>query len=161
MDVYAWILILVLFLGVIGTFVPMVPGMWLIFASLLIYGFFDHWTAYSFWFVLVVLILTIVSSFLDYGGAMIGAKKFGASNMATFGAIIGSVVGGLLFQLPGTILGGIFGSVLAEFKRQRSLPHSLRAAAGSIIGVAIGSSVQLVMALCVTIYAILRLRGVA
>ncbi len=161
MDVYAWILILVLLVGVAGTFVPMVPGMWLILGALFVYGIFDHWTAYSGWFVVIVLLLTIVSSFLDYGGAMIGAKKFGASNMATFGAIIGSVSGGLLLRLPGTIIGGIVGAVLAEYKRQRSLPHSLRAAAGSLIGSAIGSSVQLIMALVVTVYAILKLRGVA
>lgn len=161
MDALAWILILVLLIGIVGTFVPMVPGMWLILIGLFVYGLVDHWTAYSGWFVFIVLILALLSSFLDYGGAMIGAKKFGASNMATFGALVGSVAGGLLLNLPGTILGGIVGSILAEYKRQRSLPHALRAAAGSLIGSAIGSSVQLVVAVAVTIYAIARLRGVA
>lgn len=161
MDVYSWLLIIVLMIGTLGTFVPMVPGMWLIFVALVAYGIFDHWTAYSIWYIVVVFILTVFSSFLDFGGAMIGAKKFGASNMATFGTIVGSVAGGLLMQLPGTIIGGIIGAVLAEYKRQRSLPHSLRAAAGSLIGSAIGSTVQLVIALTITIYTIFRLRGVA
>lgn len=161
MDVYAWILVLILLVGVAGTFVPLVPGMWLILGALFIYGIFDHWAAYSPWFVVVVLFLTLISSVLDYGGAMIGAKKFGASNMATLGAIIGSIAGGILMNIPGTLLGGILGAILAEYKRQRSLPHALRAAAGSLIGTAIGSSVQLVMAICVTVYAIFRLRGMA
>lgn len=161
MDVYAWLLIIVLVVGTLGTFVPMVPGMWLIFAGILVYGIFDSWTAYSPVFVVVVGVLAVLTSVLDYGGAMIGAKKFGASNMAPIGALVGSVVGGLLLNIPGTLLGGIVGAILAEYKRQRSLPHSLRAAAGSLIGTAIGSSVQLVVAMVITVYAIFRLQGVA
>ena len=161
MDVYAWLLIIVLVIGTVGTFVPMVPGMWLIFAGVLVYGIFDAWSAYSPVFIVVVGLLAVLTSVLDYGGAMIGAKKFGASNMATIGALVGSIVGGLLLNIPGTILGGIAGAVLAEYKRQRSLPHSLRAAAGSLIGTALGSFVQLVVAMVITIYAIFRLKGVA
>lgn len=161
MDVYAWILILVLCIGVLGTFVPMVPGMWLVFGALLVYGIFDHWQAYSVWFMVVVAVLTVASSFMDYIGTMVGAKRFGASNMAAVGAVAGSVVGGILFNIPGTLIGGIVGAIGAEFYRQRSMPHAMRAAAGSLMGTAVASSIQLVMALCVTGYAIFRLWGAA
>lgn len=161
MDVYVWILIILLCVGVVGTFVPMVPGMWLIFGSLLVYGIFDKWQAYSIWFVVIVGVLSFATSFLDYLGTMIGAKKFGASNMTAVGALAGSVVGGILMNIPGALLGGILGAVFAEFYRQRSLPHALRAAAGTVIGTAVASSIQLVVAVLVTVYAIVRLWGAA
>lgn len=159
MDVYAWLLIVVLVIGVLGTFVPMVPGIGLIFAGLLVYGIFDQWEAYSMWFIVVVGIIALASSFLDYIGTMVGAKKFGASNMAAVGALGGGVLGGVLLNIPGTILGGILGAVGAEFYRQRSMPHAMKAAAGSMIGTAVASSIQMVLALIIVLYAIFRVWG--
>lgn len=159
MDVYAWLLIVVMVVGVLGTFVPMVPGIWLIFTGLLVYGIFDQWAAYSVWFIVLVGVLAFATSFLDYIGTMIGAKKFGASNMAAVGALGGGVLGGILLNIPGTILGGILGSIGAEFYRQRSVPHALKAAAGSLIGTAVASSIQMTIALVITVYAIFRVWG--
>lgn len=159
MDVYAWLLIIVLCVGMVGTFVPMVPGIWLIFGSLLVYGIFDYWQAYSVWFVVIVGALAFASSFLDYIGSMIGAKKFGASNMTAVGVLAGSLIGGILLSLPGTVIGGILGAIIAEFYRQRSLPHALRAAAGTMIGTAVASSIQLFVAVCIVAYTIFRLWG--
>lgn len=159
MDVYAWLLIVVMVVGVLGTFVPMLPGIWLIFASLLAYGIFDQWEAYSVWFMVIVGVIAFASSFLDYIGTMVGAKKFGASNMAAVGALGGGVLGGILLNIPGSILGAIFGAIGAEFYRQRSMPHALKAAAGSMIGTAVASSIQLALALIITVYAIFRVWG--
>ena len=79
MDVYTWLLIVAMAAGVIGTFVPMLPGFWLVFLSMLAYGIFDHWNAYPIWFVVIVGVLAVGSSVLDYYGTMLGAKRFGAS----------------------------------------------------------------------------------
>lgn len=161
MDVYAWLLIIALICGTLGTFVPMVPGMWLVFVSLLVYGVFDHWHAYSPWFLLVVAVLAIISSTFDFGGSMLGAKKFGASGMSPMGTVIGGIVGGIFFSVPGGIIGGMLGAIIGEYYHKRDLQRALKAAAGSLIGTAIGSSVQLVIAIGITIYTIVRLWGAA
>lgn len=161
MDVYAWLLILALFVGAIGTFVPMVPGMWLIFASLLVYGIFDHWVAYPIWFVILVGVLAFACSFLDYLGTLIGAKKFGASNMTAVGAMVGSVAGGLIGNLPGTLAGGVIGSIGAEYKNHRSIQKALRATLGTFIGTAVASFIQFIIAIIIVVIAVIKVWGVS
>lgn len=161
MDVYAWLLVVAMVAGLIGTFVPMVPGFWLIFGSMLVYGIFDHWVAYPIWFVVIVGVLAIASSFLDYYGTMMGAKKFGASNSASIGTTVGTAVGGFLGQVKGSIIGGILGAVAAEYKNHRSLKSAMRASAGFLIGTAVVSFIQFVVALIVCIITFVLLWGAA
>ena len=98
MDVYTWLLIVAMAAGVIGTFVPMLPGFWLVFLSMLAYGIFDHWNAYPIWFVVIVGVLAVGSSVLDYYGTMLGAKRFGASNDASIGSTLGAAAGASLWS---------------------------------------------------------------
>ena len=144
MDIYA--LLLVLFVGVLGTFVPMLPGMWLVFAGLLVYGIFDKWTDYPVWYVVIVGILAVASSAMDYAGSIIGAKKFGASNKSGIGAMAGSLIGGLIGKLPGTIIGSALGAVGAEYSQKHSWNDAVRAASGTLIGTAFMSFIQFVIA---------------
>lgn len=161
MDVYAWLLIVAMVAGLIGTFAPMVPGFWLIFGSMLVYGIFDHWVAYPIWFVVIVGVLAIGSSFLDYYGTMMGAKKFGASNSASIGTTVGTAVGGFFGQVKGSIIGGILGAIAAEYKNHRSLKSAMRASAGSLIGTAVVSFIQFVVALIICIITFVLLWGAA
>ncbi len=161
MDVYAWLLVVAMAAGVLGTFVPMVPGFWLIFGSMLIYGLFDHWVAYPIWYVLIVGALAVASSFLDYYGTMWGAKKFGASNSASIGTTVGTAVGGFFGQMKGSIIGGILGAIAAEYKTHHSLKGAMRASAGSLIGTAVVSFVQFVVALIIFIITFVLLWGAA
>ena len=161
MDVYAWLLIVAMVAGLIGTFVPMVPGFWLIFGSMLVYGIFDHWVAYPIWFVVIVGVLAFGSSFLDYYGTMMGAKKFGASNSASIGTTVGTAVGGFFGQVKGSIIGGILGAIAADYKNHRSLKSAMRASAGSLIGTAGVSFIQFVVALIICIITFVLLWGAA
>ncbi|MEE0434052.1 MAG: DUF456 domain-containing protein [Peptococcaceae bacterium] len=161
MDVYAWLLIVAMAAGVLGTFVPMVPGMWLVFVSLLVYGVFDHWIAYPIWFVVIVGALAIGSSFLDYYGTMIGAKKFGASNDASIGSTLGSAAGGFIGKGRGSFIGSIVGTVGAEYRTHRSMQGALRASAGSLLGTAVVSLIQFVVALIVFVITVILLWGAA
>lgn len=159
MDIYAWLLMLVLLVGVLGTFVPMLPGMWLVFAGLLVYGIFDKWTDYSVWYVVFVGILAVASSALDYAGSLLGAKKFGASNKSGFGAMAGSVIGGILGNLPGTIIGSALGAVGAEYSQKHSWEDAVRAASGTLIGSAFVSFIEFVVAVIIFIISFICVWG--
>lgn len=161
MDVYTWLLIVAMAAGVIGTFVPMLPGFWLVFASILIYGIFDHWQAYPVWFAIIVGALAVGSSFLDYYGMMIGAKKFGASNNASIGSTLGTAAGGFLAGAKGGVIGAVVGSVGAEYTTHRTLKGALRASAGSLIGTAVVSFIQFVVAVIIFVITIVLLWGAA
>lgn len=161
MDVYAWLLIIFMLIGLVGTLLPLVPGVGLIFVGIVIYGLFDQWVSYSVGLAVVAGILTVVAFFIDQAAGSIGAKKFGASTLAALGALLGSIVGGIVFNVPGLLAGGLLGSVGIELYRQRNLPASMRAATGVLVGTAIGAASQFVVALVLVIYTISKLWGAA
>lgn len=161
MDVYTWLLIVVMAAGVIGTFVPMVPGFWLIFVSLLAYGVFDHWNAYPVWYVIIVGALAVGSSVLDYYGTMFGAKRYGASNDASVGSTIGSTLGGFVGKGRGSMIGATLGTIGAEYRTHRSMQGALRASAGSLIGSAVVSMIQFIVAVIIFIITFVLLWGAA
>lgn len=162
MDVYTWLLIVVMAAGVLGTFVPMLPGFWLIFLSMLSYGIFDHWHAYPIWFVVIVSVLAIGSSVLEYYGTMIGAKRFGTSNDASVGSTLGSAIGGFIGKgARGSMVGSTLGTVAAEYKTHRSLQSALRASAGSFVGTAVVSLIQFIVALVIFVITVILLWGAA
>lgn len=159
MDVYAWLLIVAMAAGLLGTFMPRVPGFWLIFASILVYGIFDQWMAYPIWFAVIVGILAIASSFLDYFGVMIGAKRFDVSPSASVGNHVGSVVGGFVGKKRASMVGSMVGTVAAEYKSKRSFANAMRATAGSLIGTGVVSFIQFVVGLVIFVITIVLLWG--
>ena len=161
MDVYTWLLIVAMAAGMIGTFVPMVPGFWLIFVSMLAYGVFDHWVAYLVWYVIIVGALAVGSSVLDYFGTTIGAKRFGTSNDASLGSTLGAAAGGFFGKGRGSMVGAVVGSIGAEYRTHRSMQGALRATAGSLIGTAVVSCIQFVVALVIFIITFILLWGAA
>lgn len=161
MDVYTWLLIVAMAAGVIGTFVPMLPGFWLVFLSMLVYGIFDHWNAYPIWFVVIVGVLAVGSSVLDYYGTMLGAKRFGASNDASIGSTLGAAAGGFIGKGRGSVIGATLGTVGAEYRTHRSLQGAMRASAGSLVGTAVASFIQFVVALIIFVITFVLLWGAA
>ena len=156
MDVYTWLLIVAMAAGVIGTFVPMLPGFWLVFLSMLAYGIFDHWNAYPIWFVVIVGVLAVGSSVL-----MLGAKRFGASNDASIGSTLGAAAGGFIGKGRGSVIGATLGTVGAEYRTHRSLQGAMRASAGSLVGTAVVSFIQFVVALIIFVITFVLLWGAA
>lgn len=162
MDVYTWLLIVVMAAGVLGTFVPMLPGFWLVFLSMLAYGVFDHWNAYPIWFVVIVGVLAIGSSVLEYYGTMFGAKHFGSSNGASVGSTVGSALGSFVGKgKRASVIGSTLGTVAVEYKAHRSMQGALRASAGSFVGTAVVSLIQFVVALVIFVITIVLLWGAA
>lgn len=159
MDNYSWLLIIVLMIGLFGTFMPLLPGLWLMSLSILVYGLFDGWQDYSIWFFIVSLVLCIIGSLIDFGGAVIGAKKFGASDITPIGTVLGSILGGLLGKVLGTFLGGIFGTIAAEFYHKKSAKKAIKASAGSIVGMAVSSLAQFLIGLILLVTTFLKLWG--
>ena len=103
--------------GVVGAFVPVLPGAGLIVTAVLI------WTLVAPMVSSLPLIVAIAAFILSLGvgylATYIGTKKVGASSWGQIGSIIGLVVGflGLLPALPigGPLLGILFGSMLGAF----------------------------------------------
>jgi len=100
-----WFLaILMVGVGVVGVFIPVLPGTLLVFLGLLVAASVDGFQKVG-WIPIVLLGLLAASSYvIDLIASAHGAKRVGASKHAAIGAIIGSVVG-LFFGIPGIVIG--------------------------------------------------------
>jgi hypothetical protein len=135
--------VLIMTAGLIGTVVPFVPGIVLIYAGYLFYGFVTGWHAYGAGTVVVWGVVAGLLMLLDFYAGSIGAKKFGASRFGIWGSFIGAVVGALAAGLPGLILGPFVGALAGELIGGRSSRQALRSAWGSFIGLMTGSLVRI------------------
>jgi len=116
-------------------------GTLMIFIGTLLYAILTTFSVLDAKILIILFTLYLCGEVLEYVLVIIGAKKFGASNYAAIGAIIGGILGalaGLSFLgvgvIPSTLLGVFLGAFLVEFCLQRDLIKSLKAGVGSLIG---------------------------
>src|SRR5215216_3895882 len=113
--------------GLLGSVLPGLPGVTLIFLSALVYATLTDFRSIGATILVVLFIFAAIAFVADFVATSYGARRFGASNWGTVGGAIGGIAGalfGLLFlgigSLFGLILGTIAGVFLGEYlKRTR------------------------------------------
>ncbi|MGI6227225.1 MAG: DUF456 domain-containing protein [Peptococcales bacterium] len=151
------LLIICLILGMIGTILPLLPGIPLMFIAILIYSFFDKWVHFSPLFVATIGIITFFTLFIDYFAAFWGVKKFGASKTGIWMGIFGSIFG-LLFLGPlGLFLGFLLGVLIGELLNGKSFHQGLKTSLGTVFGFLGSTLLQLSFALIILFLVFLKL----
>lgn len=135
----AWII------GLVGTFVPVVPATLIIFLGSVAATFID---GFQWWPDLPVLltfgVITFLIGLVDNLAGAWGARRYGGSKQAIWGALIGSVVG--IFIPFGLILGPLGGALVAELLVVRKPPaEAVRAAWGTLVGLLTGIAAKFVL----------------
>jgi len=140
--------LLVLLAGLVGTLLPVVPGLPLMWLALLGHGWFTDWTAYGFPGLLVTGLLVLLSLVVDQAAAVIGAKKYGATRAGLFGSVAGGLLGLIFFSLPGLVLGVFFGALALEVLiSRRDLRSAFQAGFGALLGFLAGSLFKFMLGL--------------
>ncbi len=145
--VLAGLLILV---GLVGILLPLLPGVPLMFAGMLLAAWADGFRHLGWGLLSVLAALTLLSMALDFWATAQGAKRVGASRLAMWGAALGTLVG-LFFGLPGLLLGPFIGALVGELLVLRSLRagavgQATRVGAGTWIGLLIGIVLRFALA---------------
>jgi uncharacterized protein YqgC (DUF456 family) len=136
---------LLMLLGIIGSFLPVLPGPLTSWIGLLIVHFTDA-VAMDKSFLIITLIIAILIWFLDYIIPAIGTKRFGGSRYGMVGTSIGLIVG-LLAPIPGgIILGPFVGALIGELINKSDSKTATRAAFGSFIGFLTSTFIKFVVA---------------
>lgn len=133
---------LLMLIGIIGCIVPGLPGTPIAYAGLWIAQATER-VDFSWQFLLVWGIVTVVISALDYIVPAWGTKRYGGTKWGVWGSTIGVFVG--LFAGPwGVILGPLAGAVIGELLGGKAAQEALRAGWGSFIGILFGTVIKLV-----------------
>ncbi|MDY6779850.1 MAG: DUF456 domain-containing protein, partial [Halobacteria archaeon] len=140
-----------LILGIVGSFVPVVPGAFLSVTGVLVYWWSTGYTDPSTVFVVIVAVVGVLTVLVDWFAGAVSAKIGGASNVSTAAA---AVVGFVLFFFAGPIgiILGVAATVFCiESYRTGDTEESLRAAFYSTLGVLASVAVQFLVTLSILV----------
>ena len=140
-------------LGLLGSFVPGIPGPPISYLAVLVIHFFTP-TQFSNSFLFTWTIILALVFVLDYTLQAWGVKKFGGGRKATIGTFLGLFLG-LLFAPIGLLVGpfvGAFVGALAEVKGDNA--RAFKVAIGSFIGFVSGTVLKLSVSTALVYYSI-------
>jgi hypothetical protein len=143
MDILLLILGIVLIIGgIIGCILPILPGPPISYGGLLLVHFAEKWqfTAQT---LLILGLITVLVTILDYFVPIWGTKRFGGSKAGINGSTVGLILGLLFFPPLGMIIGPFVGAVIGEMIAKNDTATALRSGFGSFIGFLMGTGMKL------------------
>lgn len=141
-----------IFLGLAGTVLPLLPGAPLIVLGMVAYGYFNGFAQFTTLFWVGQVVLLIIIFIVDYVAGAVGTQRFGGSKGALWGSIAGAFVGLITIGPVGIILGPFFGAVMGELLAGRPLPQAFRVGLGSLVGLAGGTLVKLLVEIAMILW---------
>lgn len=135
-----------LIFGIIGCFIPIIPGPPLSFLGILIGSFTDKIdisNEYLLYFALIVTVITV----LDFYLPAYTVKKFGSSKSGYYGSIAGILIGIIFLGIIGSLIAPFFGALIGEIISGKSIRNSIKPAFGSFLGIISGIFIKLVVSL--------------
>ena len=132
--------------GLAGVLLPGVPGVPLMFAVAVGYGWIDGFRHLTYLELAGLFVVMLAAVAADYVFGLLGARYGGASRASLVFGFVGLVAGTILLPPFGGIV-GMFVAVLAvELGRHRDRNRALKAATGSAVGTVAGMAASLALA---------------
>jgi uncharacterized protein YqgC (DUF456 family) len=157
MDIFLLLLgFLLVCLGIIGSFLPVLPGPLTGWFGLLLLHTTKiipmDWT-----FLGITLALAILIFILDYFIPAIGTKRFGGTKYGVYGTTIGLIIG-LLSPIPfGMLLGAFFGAFIGELIYDgKDTNRALKASFGAFLGFLASATIKFSIATVYFIFFIIQ-----
>lgn len=148
-------------IGIAGAVIPGLPGTPLSYGALLLL----HLTKaidYSGKFLIIMAVIAVVITLIDYWIPIYGTKKFGGTKAGVRGSIIGLIIGVIVLPVLGIVIGpfGLLGIILGPFlgaligERMAGTPEkdAFRSAVGSFLGFVAGTLIKVIYGLVVLFY---------
>ncbi|MEK7183061.1 MAG: DUF456 domain-containing protein [Patescibacteria group bacterium] len=138
---------ILLFLGVMLTCIPTLPGVPVMFGTIFLYALIDSFATLQPWHLGVFGALAILSIAIDYSSGLIGAKLGGASKKALIFGIMGLFIGLIAFPPLGAFIGLFLGVFIAELVQFKDHHRALKAASYSMVTTIIGALANIAIAI--------------
>ena len=140
--------IVLLALGLLGTFLPVLPGLLLSLCGLLIYKFGTD-APLPMAYVWIFSALTLVSIILNYVIPARTTRKYGGTRWGSIGSVIGTFAGMFFIPIPfgfliGMFLGVFAGELLHDARDKKKAWNSTK---GALIGFIYGTGFNFIVGL--------------
>ena len=140
--------IVLLIVGILGTVLPVLPGLLLSLCGLLIYKFGTD-APLSMVYIWIFVFLTAISVVLNYVIPAKTTRKYGGTRWGSIGSIIGTIAGMFLIPVPfgfliGMFLGVFVGELLHDANDKKKAWNSTK---GALIGFLYGTGFNLIVGL--------------
>ena len=151
MDYFLLAIAIVLMIaGIAGCLLPVLPGPPLSYLGLVVLHF-TRFADISRNLFIILAIVAIVVTVIDYVVPIWGTRRFGGSKYGMRGATVGLIIG--LFLGPfGIIIGPFIGAVVGELIFKDDIKYALKAGFGSLLGFLTGVGLKLAASLLITFY---------
>ena len=152
----ALVSIILLVLGIIGTFLPVLPGLLLSLCGLLIYKFGTD-TPLSMVYIWIFIALTGLSVVLNYVIPARTTRKYGGTRWGSVGSVIGTLVGMFFIPIPfGFLIGMFLGVFLGELLHDASDKNKAwNSTKGALIGFLYGTGFNFIVGLAMFLVVLL------
>ena len=135
---------LLMLLGLLGSFLPMLPGIPLSWLGLLLL-YLTSALPINYGFLGITLVVAIIIFALQYAIPALGTKYLGGSKAGMLGATLGLVVG-IFVPIPlAIVIVPFVGAFLGEIINRADSRTALRAASGSFIGLLASTFMEFVV----------------
>jgi uncharacterized protein YqgC (DUF456 family) len=146
-------------IGVVGIIVPILPGMLLVWLTVLGYAWVTDFEIVRPWMLVFITLVALVTGTASIWLPYLGAKKLGAAKRSAFLGFIGGVIGTFIMPLIGTVIGYAVGIILGELHKHRDLRVAIKRSIGGVAGWGISTIVELAGALTILIVFLLITLG--
>lgn len=153
--IYIIIGLILILIGFIGCFAPVIPGPPIAYSALLIQLFRDQ-VDFSTFALVTIGVLVLIVTILDYWFPIYGTKIFGGTKGGSWGSTIGLIVG-LFFGPIGIILGPFIGAYIGELMNKQPSEKAFKSAIGSFLGFLAGTLTKMATVVVILIYFIYKL----
>lgn len=138
--------IILLVLGILGTFLPVLPGLLLSLCGLLIYKFGTDATL-PMAYIWIFSVLTLISAILNYVIPARTNRKYGGTRWGSIGSVIGTLAGMFFIPVPfgfviGMFLGVFIGELLHDSSDRKKAWNSTK---GAFIGFLYGTGFNFIV----------------
>ena len=158
MSLLPLVLFVILWLAaLVATFVPVIPATLIIWLAALLHAVLTGFQPLTWGYLIALAVLAGFAFVIDNIAAAWGARKFGGSSAAAWGALLGGLVG--LFLGPiGFLAGPIVGAILAEMLiSKKEFPDALRSGMGTLLGLLGGVGAKLVIHFFMGVLVLIRI----
>jgi len=146
-DIVLGLTFVVMFIGLVGIILPVVPGSILIFLAALGYALLDGFHTVGWITLLAMGLLAAAATTADIWATSMGARAGGASGWSILAGMVGGLVGLLFFSLPGSIVGALLGMFLVEVLRVKDWRKALKSGGGWLLGWLLSTVIELALGL--------------